>query len=185
MLLFSTYIPQKEKKVNKTTETVEPEKALPPATEAASLAASWDVFYQDGQGLECHLQLRGTSVDELLQLAKGTSAAITESGGKPSRRMAGNSHGAAHNGDKPPENGNGNGNSSANGNGNGNANGNAGNGSFREPTYVDERGLRRCNRMLADGAICGRTVTEREGRYGNFWSCPNYKSHAPVPAPAH
>jgi hypothetical protein len=175
-LLFSTYKPQKEKKVDKTTRTVEPEKTVPPATEAATFAASWDVFYQDAQGLECHLQIRGTSIDDLLGLATGTSMAITEGGAKPSRRMAGNSHGATHNGDKPKENGNGNGNGSANGNGN------AANNSFREPSYVDERGTRRCNRKLTDGAICGRPVTEKEGRYGNFWSCPNYKSHAPAPA---
>ena len=160
--------------MDKTTRTVEPEKTVPPATDAATFAASWDVFYQDAQGLECHLQLRGPSVDELLGLAQGTSMAITESGGKPSRRM----NGAAHNGDKPKENGNGNGNGSTNGS----ANNNAANGSFREPSYVDERGTRRCNRMLSDGAICGRPVTEKEGRYGNFWSCPNYKSHAPAPA---
>ena len=170
--------------MNKTTRTVEPDKTVPPATDAATFAASWDVFYQDAQGLECHLQLRGTSVDDLLGLATGTSMAITEGGGKPSRRM----NGAAHYGDKPKENGNGNGNGSANGNtntnanGNGSANDNAASDSFREPSYVDERGTRRCNRKLSDGAICGRPVTEKEGRYGNFWSCPNYKSHAPVPA---
>ena len=163
-----------------TTRTVEPDKTVPPANEAATFAASWDVFYQDAQGLECHLQLRGPSVDDLLGLATGTSMAITESGGKPSRRMSG----AAHYGDKPKENGNGNGspNGNTNANGNGSANGNTANGSFREPSYVDERGTRRCNRKLTDGAICGRPVTEKEGRYGNFWSCPNYKSHAPVPA---
>ena len=166
--------------MDKTTKTVEPEKTVPPATEAASFAASWDVFYQDAQGLECHLQLRGTSVDDLLDLANGTSMAITESGGKPSRRMSG----AAHNADKPKENANGNGNGSANGNANGSANDNAANGSFREPSYVDERGARRCNRKLTDGAICGRPVTEKEGRYGMFWSCPNYKAHAPAPVPA-
>ena len=164
--------------MDKTTKTVEPERTDPPAIEAASFAASWDVFYQDAQGLECHLQLRGPSVVDLLGLATGTSMAITESGGKPSRRMSG----AAHNGDKPKENGNGSTNGGTNGNGNGSANGSTTNDSFREPSYVDERGTRRCNRKLTDGAICGRPVTEKEGRYGNFWSCPNYKSHAPVPA---
>ena len=86
--------------------------------------------------------------------------------------------------DKPKDNGN---NGSSNGNGNSNngstnSNGNS-NGEFREPTYMDERGVRRCNRKLTDGGICGRPVTEKEGRYGTFWSCPNYKSHAPVPVP--
>jgi hypothetical protein len=71
----------------------------------------------------------------------------------------------------------------ANGNGNGAGNGSS-NGSFRDPTYLDERGARRCNRKLTDGSVCGRPVTEKEGRYGTFWSCPNYKAHAPVPAPA-
>ena len=158
--------------MDKTTKTVEPETTVPPAPEAATFAASWDVFYQDAQGLECHLQIRGASVDDLLGLAKGTSMAITEAGGKPSRRMTGNSH---HE-DKPKENGNGSANAD------GNANGNATNGSFREPTYLDERGARHCNRKLTDGSVCGRPVTEKEGRYGNFWSCPNYKSHAPAPA---
>jgi hypothetical protein len=173
MLLFNTCKPQKEKKVDKTTKTDEPDKTVPPTTDAATFAASWDVFYQDAQGLECHLQLRGPSVEDLLGLATGTSVAITESGGKPSRRMSG----AAHSGDKPKENGNGNGNGSANGN-----DGSSGNGSFREPSYVDERGTRRCNRKLTDGSVCGRPVTDKEGRYGNFWSCPNYKAHAPAPA---
>ena len=149
--------------MDKTTKVAEPETPVPPAPEAPAFAASWDVFYQDAQGLECHLQLRGTSVDDLLDLAKGTSMAITEAGGKPSRRM----NSAAHNGDKPKENGNGNGSSD--------------NGSFREPSYVDERGTRRCNRKLTDGSVCGRPVTEKEGRYGNFWSCPNFKAHAPAP----
>ena len=159
--------------VDKTTKTVEPEKTVPPATEAATFAASWDVFYQDAQGLECHLQVRGASLDAVLDLAVSASMSITEAGGKPSRRMSG----AAHNGDRPKEIGN------RNTNGNGNSNGNTANGSFREPSYVDERGMRRCNRKLTDGGICGRPVTEKEGRYGTFWSCPNYKSHAPVPVP--
>ena len=154
--------------MDKTTKAAEPETPVPPAPETANYAASWDVFYQDAQGLECHLQLRGTSVGDLLELARGTSVAITEAGGKPSRRMAGRSTEA----EKPKENGNGSGNGSSS------------NGSFREPTYVDERGTRRCNRKLTDGSVCGRPVTEKEGRYGNFWSCPNYKAHAPVPAPA-
>ena len=94
--------------------------------------------------------------------------AITEAGGKPSRRMTG----VTHAGDKPKENGNGTGNGSGS------------NGVAREPTYVDDRGARHCNRKLTDGSVCGRPVTEKEGRYGNFWSCPNYKAHAPVPAPA-
>ena len=152
--------------MEKSTKPVETEKATPGA-EAMPFAASWDVFYQDAQGLECHLQLKGITLDAVLDQATSASMAITESGGKPSRRMSG----AAHNGDKPKDNGNNAGNGSNNG---------TSNGEFREPTYMDERGARRCNRKLTDGSVCGRSVTEKEGRYGTFWSCPNYKSHVPV-----
>lgn len=155
--------------MDKTTKVVEPETPVAPAPEATAFAASWDVFYQDAQGLECHLQVRGPDLSVLMEVAADASLAITEAGGKPSRRMAGRSVEA----DKPKENGNG----SANGN-----DSSTSNGSFREPSYVDERGTRRCNRKLTDGSVCGRPVTEEEGRYGNFWSCPNYKSHAPAPA---
>jgi len=155
--------------MEKSTKTVETEKGTIPGAEATAFAASWDVFYQDAQGLECHLQVKGISLDAVLAEATSASMSITEAGGKPSRRMNGRTQDA----DKPKENGNNNGTS------NGNSNG-----EFREPTYMDERGVRRCNRKLTDGGICGRPVTEKEGRYGTFWSCPNYKSHAPVPVPA-
>ena len=147
--------------MEKTTKTVEPERETLPTPDGTTFAASWDVFYQDAQGLECHLQLKAASADVVLNQAKSASMAITEAGGKPSRRMAGGSHNA----DSPKENGNGS------------------NGAAREKTYTDERGVRRCNLKLTDGSICGRPVTEKEGRYGTFWSCPNYKAHAPVPAP--
>ena len=165
--------------MEKSTKTVETEKGTIPGAEAMPFAASWDVFYQDAQGLECHLQLKGMTLDALLAEATSASMSITEAGGRPSRRMAGNSHGAAQEADKPKDNGNNNGSSNGNTNSNTNSNG-----EFREPTYMDERGVRRCNRKLTDGGICGRPVTEKEGRYGTFWSCPNYKSHAPVPVPA-
>ena len=151
--------------MEKSTKTVETEKTPTPASDTSVFAASWDVFYQDAQGLECHLQVKGISLDAVLAEATSASMSITEAGGKPSRRMSGNTH----NGDKPKDNG-----STAS---------NGSTGEFREPTYMDERGARRCNRKLTDGGICGRPVTEKEGRYGAFWSCPNYKSHAPVPVP--
>ena len=59
------------------------------------------------------------------------------------------------------------------------SNGGNGDASPREPTYMDEQGTRRCNRRLTDGTVCGGPVTQKEGRYGTFWSCPNFKSHAP------
>ena len=144
--------------MEKSTKTVETEKGAIPMPDAAPFAASWDVFYQDAQGLECHLQLKGITLDAVLEQATSASMSITEAGGKPSRRMTGDTHNA----DKPKENNGSN------------------NGESREPTYMDERGTRRCNRKLIDGSICGRPVTEKEGRYGVFWSCPNYKNHVPV-----
>jgi len=48
----------------------------------------------------------------------------------------------------------------------------------QEKTYVDEGGVRCCNLKLKNGKTCGHPVTERQGRYGSFWSCPNYKEHA-------
>lgn len=150
--------------MEKSTKTMETEKATIPGAEATPFAASWDVFYQDAQGLECHLQLKGITLDAVLAEATSASMSITEAGGKPSRRMNGRTQDA----DKPKENGS------------NNATSNGSNGESREPTYIDEHGTRRCNRRLTDGSICGRPVTEKEGRYGAFWSCPNYKSHVPV-----
>jgi hypothetical protein len=50
-----------------------------------------------------------------------------------------------------------------------------------EKTYIDSRGVRRCNLQLNNSRRCNQPVTEKEGRYGLFWSCPNYKEHAPPP----
>jgi len=47
----------------------------------------------------------------------------------------------------------------------------------RERTYVDQNGVRRCNRLLKSGTICGNPAVEKEGRNGPFWSCPNFKEH--------
>ena len=45
--------------MEKSTKTVETEKTPTPASDTSVFAASWDVFYQDAQGLECHLQVKG------------------------------------------------------------------------------------------------------------------------------
>jgi len=47
----------------------------------------------------------------------------------------------------------------------------------RERPYVDQNGVRRCNRLLKSGVICGNPVVEKEGRNGPFWSCANFKEH--------
>lgn len=149
-----------------------------PAIEAPANIASWDIFYQDCRGMECHLQLKAASVESVLKEAKGAAGAIMEAGGKPSARMAGRPQVAIANGNDKVET------KAAEGktpdakpaepakNGNGEA-------SPREPTYVDPQGTRHCNRRLTDGTVCGGPVTQKEGRYGTFWSCPNFKAHAP------
>lgn len=153
------------------------------APEAPPCSASWDIFYQDGHGMECHLQLRAALVDALLTQATSAASAILDAGGRPSTRLGGRLPSPAASGSVPisvkapaekaaeirttvtktPE--------AAARPGNGS-------GTSRPPTYMDEQGNRRCNRRLTDGSVCGQPVTSREGPYGTFWSCPNFKSHA-------
>lgn len=143
-----------------------------PAIEASASIASWDIFYQDGRGMECHLQLKAASVDAVLKQANGASAAIYDAGGRPSARLAARSHAAFAARDSRAES------RTVETRVEVKRNGGNGDASLREPSYLDEQGTRRCNRRLTDGAVCGRPVTEKEGRYGTFWSCPNYRAHA-------
>ena len=46
-----------------------------------------------------------------------------------------------------------------------------------DKTYVDGAGIRRCNLVLKDGKKCNAEVSERDGRYGKSWSCPDYRDH--------
>lgn len=46
-----------------------------------------------------------------------------------------------------------------------------------EKTYVDESGVRRCNKKLKNDVTCGTPVVKKEGKYGSYWSCPNYQEH--------
>ena len=120
--------------------------------------ASWNTIYQSKEGFECQITLRDEDETSLAERIKKVVASLTKSGGAPVRRR--NNH-------------SGNGNNSNNG------------GTPREDaksekpekTYMDEKGVRRCNLKLKNGKTCGHLVTEREGRYGPFWSCPNYKEH--------
>lgn len=50
--------------------------------------------------------------------------------------------------------------------------------SKRKPKYIKRDGKLFCNQRLKDGSICGAEGTMREGRYGWFFACPNYKNHA-------
>jgi hypothetical protein len=116
--------------------------------------ASWNTVYQSKEGFECQITLRDEDEVSLGERAKKVMASITKSGGLPVRRKGSEVGNAVAEekeeatAEKP------------------------------EKTYVDENGVRRCNLKLKNGKTCGQPVTERQGRYGPFWSCPNYKEHA-------
>jgi len=119
--------------------------------------ASWNTVYQSKEGFECQITLRDEDETNLARRASKMMASITKSGGLPVKRKGLESNNAGSSKDKTasqksPEK--------------------------QEKTYVDENGVRRCNLKLKSGKVCGHPVTERQGRYGPFWSCPNYKEHA-------
>jgi hypothetical protein len=120
--------------------------------------ASWNTVYQSKEGFECQFTLRDEDETSLSDRAKKVMASITKSGGTPLKRRnylsgenAANANHEAEEEVKPEK---------------------------LEKTYVDGKGMRRCNLKLKNGKVCGQPVTERQGRYGPFWSCPNYKEHA-------
>ena len=119
---------------------------------------SWNTIYQSEEGFECQVTLRDENEVSLTARAEKVMASITKSGGAPLRRW---SHIPKENTATTAEETKGNTRPEK-----------------REKTYVDEKGVRRCNLRLKNGKVCGHRVTERQGRYGPFWSCPNYKEHA-------
>ena len=143
-----------------TTEAGKPKKGRRNSMQEAK--ASWNTIYLDKSGFECQLTLRDEDEESLAQRVATITARILESGGAPVSRRARNG---------PPV-------------GPGTGNGDAGSPKEeqQEKTYVDEKGIRRCNLKLKNGRRCNQPVTEKEGRYGLFWSCPDYKEHAPAPA---
>lgn len=122
--------------------------------------ASWNTIYLDPSGFECQLTLRDEDEESLALRVAATTARILESGGAPVTRR--NRNGT------PPDPVN--------------SNGEPPNEEQPEKTYLDQKGTRRCNLKNRDGRRCNQPVTEREGRYGLFWSCPDYREHAPAPA---
>ncbi len=118
--------------------------------------ASWNTLYLDKNGFECQLTLRDDDETALAERVASITSRILESGGKPVVRR------------------NGNGGSSARGE----QTSSSRNSEQPEKTYVDGKGVRRCNLNLGNGKRCNQQVVEKEGRYGLFWSCPNYKNHA-------
>jgi hypothetical protein len=143
-----------------TTEAAKPKRRKRNSMQEAK--ASWNTIYLDKSGFECQLTLRDEDEESLAERVAATTARILESGGAPVIRRTRNGP--------------------SNGPGAGNGNGQLPKEEQQEKTYVDEKGTRRCNLKLKNGRRCNQPVTEKEGRYGLFWSCPDYKEHAPSPA---
>ncbi len=109
------------------------------------LEATADIFYLTAEGMESHLQIKGTSAGIVLVESQSAIQSIIQTGGTTRTKANG------RNG-KPTES--------------------------TLPYYTDEKGVKRCNRMTVEGERCGQPVTQREGKFGTFWSCKNYKNHA-------
>ena len=120
--------------------------------------SSWNTIYQSMEGFECQITLRDEDEISLNQRASRVMANITKSGGLPVKRKGFETNNNATSQKEEtaeqtsPEK--------------------------WEKTYVDEHGVRRCNKRLKNGTVCGNPVVEKEGRYGPFWSCSNFKEHA-------
>ncbi len=126
--------------------------------------ASWNTMYQSKDGFECQITIRDEDETSLSERAKKVMASVTKAGGVSLRRKS----------YVPEENGHNNGSEE---NGKDETRDEA-RSEKPEKTFVDDKGVRRCNLKLKNGKVCGQPVTERQGRYGPFWSCPSYKDHA-------
>jgi hypothetical protein len=117
--------------------------------------ASWNTVYQSKEGFECQITLRDDDESSLAQRTSKVMKGITKSGGLPVKRKGfGNNNNPSSKAKtikRPGKN---------------------------KDVYVDEKGVRRCNKRLKNGAICGSPLVARQGRYGPFWGCPNYTEHA-------
>ncbi|MDP2659713.1 MAG: hypothetical protein Q8R28_03170 [Dehalococcoidia bacterium] len=131
--------------------------------------ASWNTIYLDRNGFECQITLRDENEGSLAERVSAVTDRLVRAGGAPVLRH--NNHGS-RNHRSPPEESQGTDRGSPNG-------------SPHEKTYLDAKGIRRCNLKLKSGRRCNEAVTEKEGRYGLFWSCPNYKEHVPPPPNQH
>ena len=138
--------------------------------------SSWNTLYQSGDGFECQITLRDEDETTLVERADAAMADIVQTGGIPLQRRGYTPRNHGHSGQA---NGRGSRAASRGGNARGNGSGSAAsNGGKREKTYLDNEGVRRCNLTLVSGEVCGAPVTRREGRYGQFWACPDFRDHA-------
>ncbi len=119
--------------------------------------ASWNTVYQSKEGFECQMTLRDEDETSVAERAKKTMASLTKAGAEPIKRFKSMPNSYSKISSEKEKN---------------NTNSNK-----QEKTYFDEEGVRRCNRKLKTGEVCGKPVTEREGKYGSFWSCPDFKEH--------
>ena len=115
--------------------------------------ASWNTQYVSKEGFECQLTLRedeGGEESAEQKLAKRASVvmfSLVNSGCTPIRRYT-----TASNGEEQPAD--------------------------DDTVYFDADGVRRCNKKVVGNKICGTPIEGvRQGQYGPYWSCPNYKSH--------
>ena len=119
--------------------------------------SSWNTIFLSKEGFECQITLRDEDEVKLVRRAEELLEFIEKSGGVPLRRryLVSEENKTASEEEEEntkPER--------------------------REKTYIDEEGVRRCNMLLKNGKVCGYPVTRREGKYGPFWSCPNFREHA-------
>jgi len=119
--------------------------------------ASWNTTYISSEGFDCQITLRDQDEAQLANRSSVMMTSIIKSGGAPLKRKGFETNGNGHTS---------------------NGSNTEASSEKREKTYVDGGGIRRCNLILKDGRLCSAKVTEREGRYGPFWSCPNFKEHA-------
>jgi hypothetical protein len=127
--------------------------------EMAEARASWNLRYVSREGFDMMLTLRDDDEAALSERVAKVLAGVIKAGGRPKH-----------------------GESTCVPNGNGEErkeeNGAEADEEDDGKTYLDEKGVRHCNRQTSDGHRCGALVTRREGKYGPFWSCPRYKEHA-------
>lgn len=117
--------------------------------------SSWNTTYLSKDGFECQVTLRDEEEKSLSERIAKVTAGIISGGGIPLRRRRLDSD-----------------NSNSN-----NSNSNNHEEPTQEKTYVDAKGVRRCNLKLNNSRCCNTVVVEKDGKYGRFWSCSNYKEH--------
>lgn len=120
--------------------------------------SSWNTIYQSKEGFECQVTLRDENEVSLIGRAREVMASVTKSGGIALKRW--NHIPTENKGGIPKETKR------------------KAKSEKPEKSYVDKEGVRCCKLKLKNGKTCDHPVTERQGRYGPFWSCPNYKEHA-------